>query len=54
MGRFVGVLAVIGLVAFFIIRAPTDPPPLGEGGAGGAEPESDPPPPPRQWQLLTS
>ena len=47
VGRWIGVLAVIGLVAFFIIRAPTDPPPAGEGGAGGEGPALEPPPPPR-------
>ena len=47
LGRWVGVLVVIGLVAFFIIRAPTDPPPEGEGGAGGVAPAVEPPRPPR-------
>ena len=47
VGRWLGVLAVIGLVAFFMIRAPTDPPPLGEGGAGGEAPIGEPPPRPR-------
>lgn len=46
-GRWIGILAVIGLVAFFIIRAPTDPPPLGAGGGGGDLPAAEPPPPPR-------